>query len=297
MLDASEPTSAWATPVAPTTTDWAGASLPATWPDGVGPWRARLRRFASALAGAGNAVAVPDDLPGRSWLPSYLLREFHRMPNGYYSASQARGYERGFEWAMLGRMRHARRRSADRLRGARRALDVGCGTGRLAGALREAGVPDVVGLDPCPYLLRVAAQRFPSVRFVQGLGESTGFPGGAFDAVAACFVFHEVPSAIADHMLAEIHRLLVPGGLLAITEPSPEQLHPRSLWSLVRRGGIKALWFRALALLAREPYIADWHAKEPASWLARAGFDLVEDQTEIPFRFLVARKRAAPTVT
>ncbi|HVR64781.1 MAG TPA: class I SAM-dependent methyltransferase [Polyangia bacterium] len=292
MLDAHQASLAPRPTVALTTIDWAGTPLPATWPDGAGPWRARLRRFAAALAGAGNAVAVPDNLPGRSWLPAYLLREFHRMPNGYYSATQARGYERGFEWAMLGRMREARLRSAARLRGARRALDVGCGTGRLAGALREAGVPDVVGLDPCPYLLQVAARRFPGVRFVQGLGEATGFPERAFDGAAACFVFHELPSAIADRMLGELHRVLAPGGLLAITEPSPEQLHPGSLLSLVRRGGLSALWFRALALLAREPYIADWHAKEPASWLARAGFDLVEDETEIPFRFLLARRRA-----
>ena len=246
----------------------------------------------SALSRARDAVTLPDGLPGESWLPDYLLREFHRMPNGYYSEAQARGYDRGFESAMLGRMKVARAHITARLRGARRVLDVGCGTGRLASALREAGVDEVTGLDACPYLLRVAAARAPSVRFVHGLAESTGLPSGAFDAVAACFLFHELPSDVADRALAEAHRTLAPGGLLAITEPSREQLRGPSSWTLFRRGGLAALWFRLLAKIAREPYIDEWHAKDVTPWLDRAGFDLVEDETAIPFRYLLARKRA-----
>lgn len=274
--------------------DWSTTSLPPAWPDGVGPRRARWQRLLGALVSGRNAVTLPDELPGKSWLPAYLLREFHRMPNGYYSASQARGYDRGFEAAMLGRMKGARDRITDRLRQARRALDLGCGTGRLAVSLVAAGVPEVTGLDPCPYLLQLAARRSRSegVRFVQGLAEQTGFDDNRFDAIGACFVFHELPSHVADRALAEAHRTLAPGGLLAITEPSPEQLRERSPWALYRQGGLAALWFRAVALLAREPYIDEWHAKDPASWLDHAGFELVEDETTIPFRHLLARKRA-----
>jgi ubiquinone/menaquinone biosynthesis C-methylase UbiE len=271
--------------------DWARASLPAAWPDGAGPRRARWRRAWTALVAGGGVVKLPDDLPGKSWLPEYLLREFHRMPNGYYSAMQARGYDRGFETAMLGRMKDARRHIVARLGGRRRVLDLGCGTGRLAAALREAAVPEVTGLDACPYLLRLAAQRAPGVRFVHGLAEDTRLPDGGFDGIAACFLFHELPSAVADRALAEAHRTLATGGLLAITEPAPEQLRTRSLSALFRQGGLAALWFRALALFAREPYIDEWHAKEPRAWLDGAGFDLVEDETTIPFRYLLARKR------
>jgi ubiquinone/menaquinone biosynthesis C-methylase UbiE len=277
-------------PVAPV--DWSTASLPLAWPDGAGSRGARWRRFWGALTSGRNAVTLPDDLPGKSWLPAYLLREFHRMPNGYYSAMQARGYDRGFEAAMLGRMKDARGRITDRLRHARRALDLGCGTGRLAVSLADAGVPEVTGLDPCPYLLQLAARRSSNVHFVQGLAEQTDFDDGRFDAIGACFVFHELPSQVADRALAEAHRTLAPGGLLAITEPSPEQLHERSPWALYRQGGLAALWFRAVALVAREPYIDEWHAKDPGPWLDRAGFDLLEDETSIPFRHLLARKRA-----
>lgn len=272
--------------------DWSAASLPPAWPDGGGPRSTRWRRAWGSLVSARNVVTLPDDLPGKSWLPSYLLREFHRMPNGYYSAAQARGYDRGFETAMLGRMKGARGRITQRLRHARRALDLGCGTGRLAASLVAAGVPEVTGLDPCPYLLHLAARRSPDVRFVQGIAESTGFDDGRFDAIGACFLFHELPSHVADRALAEAHRTLTPGGLLAITEPSPEQLRESSPWALYRRGGWAALWFRAVALVAREPYIDEWHAKDPAPWLERAGFELLEDETSIPFRHLLARKRA-----
>src|SRR5947208_16960925 len=88
-------------PIAPV--DWARASLPLAWPDGAAPRGARWRGLLRALVSAPGVVTLPDDLPGKSWLPAYLLREFHRMPNGYYSAAQARGYDRGFETAMLGR--------------------------------------------------------------------------------------------------------------------------------------------------------------------------------------------------
>jgi ubiquinone/menaquinone biosynthesis C-methylase UbiE len=289
-MDASaHPRFAEAPPIADA--DWSTAPLPPAWPDGAGQRGTRWLRMWRGLVGGPNVVTLPDGLPGKSWLPSYLLREFHRMPNGYYSEMQSRGYDRGFEAAMLGRMKDARDRITQRLRHARRALDLGCGTGRLAASLLAAGVQDVVGLDPCPYLLRLAAQRTPGARFVQGLAEETGFEAGRFDAIGACFVFHELPSHVADRALADAHRTLAPGGLLAITEPSPEQLRETSPWALFRRGGWSALWFRVVALLAREPYIDEWHAKEPGPWLERAGFELLEDETTVPFRHLLARKR------
>jgi len=50
-------------------------------------------------------------------------------------------------------------------------------------------------------------------------------------------VFHELPTEVQDAVLAEMHRLLRPGGRVVISEPSPEQLHNRSFVSLWRRHG------------------------------------------------------------
>src|SRR5207249_11302856 len=90
-------------------------------------------------------VELPPGLPGAGILPRYLLREFHNLPNGYYSRRISTGYARAFDVVMLGTLRRARRRMVQRLAHLRSVLDVGCGAGQLAGALERAGVPDVWG--------------------------------------------------------------------------------------------------------------------------------------------------------
>lgn len=59
---------------------------------------------------------------------------------------------------------------ADRLRraGARRVLDLGCGPGQVGSLLRDAGIPDYVGVDFSPARVRQARRVCPSGRFVCG---------------------------------------------------------------------------------------------------------------------------------
>lgn len=277
----------------PEPADWSAVALPPTWADGLFSLRrvedvvAMLR----SLVGTVPPVRLPAGVPGAERLPSYLLQSFHRMPNGYYSRQWVRGYGRGFELSMLGRMAGARARLVDWLRGAQRALDVGCGSGGLASALVAAGVPEVVGLDPSPYLLHEAARRRPGPRYVQGLAEATGFPTGAFDAAGVCFVLHELPAGVAAQTLTELARLLVPGGRLAIVEPSPIQWQEWRPWRLAHRGGVAALYFAVLARLVHEPWLEAWHGRDAAASLQEAGFFLEADVSELPFRFLLARRR------
>ena len=178
---------------------------------------------------------------------------------------------------------------AQRLKGHKAVLDIGCSGADLAAAVRDAGVQDVVGLDASPYMLQQAARRHPGIPLVQGLAEKTDFPDGRFDAVAACFLFHELPFATQDEVLAESRRILAPGGELLICEPSPDQMH-LSLWELLKKAGPLALWWKLIAKLAHEPFVADWHRREPKSWFESHGFALVEDTTDVPFRTWVARR-------
>jgi SAM-dependent methyltransferase len=103
-------------------------------------------------------------------------------------------------------------------------LDLGCGTGRVAIPLAEAGF-DVVGLDRSAPMLAVAAERRgarPSdvrrrLRFVEG--DMTDFRlGRRFGLVFAAFrVFMALPDEEAQRSaLASIRRHLRPGGLLSI---------------------------------------------------------------------------------
>ncbi len=96
-------------------------------------------------------------------------------------------------------------------------LDLGCGSGDFTATVAEQ-VPDgiVVGLEPQPSLLAEArACARPNQRFVEGRVQDLGslFPDAeAFDVVLSRSVLHWV--SLADHprLLAEVSRLLRPGG-------------------------------------------------------------------------------------
>jgi ubiquinone/menaquinone biosynthesis C-methylase UbiE len=269
--------------------DWAGANLPDGWPD-----RLRLRdpvdlvAFLRRLLGRRRRVEVPDSLPGADTLPEYLRQEFHHLPNGNYSKRIVAGYARSFDLLMLGRARRARRAIARRLAACRRVLDVGCGAGGLAGALLAAGVPEVWGLDASPYLLREAARKHPRVRLVQGLAERSRFADGRFDGAGACFLFHELPPAVADRALAELHRILAPGATLVIVEPSPLQFRPRELARFVRSNGLAGVYFWLLARSVHEPFAAAWHRRDVLAWMTSHGFALREDVNGMPLRLMSA---------
>lgn len=271
--------------------DWASAPLPDAWPD-----RMRFQRLTHPLRialnvqrGRAGRVVLPEGLPGAHALPKYLLQEFHNLPNGNYSKTITRGYSRAFDLLMLGAMHAARTEIAERLRGARRALDIGSGAGHLAGAMLRAGIPQVFALEPSPYLLQRAAQLHPSVVCVQGVVEASGLPSGHFDAAGACFVFHEIPPRHADAALLELHRILVPGAKLVLVEPSLVQWagSRRELW---RSHGWRGVYFHALARRVHEPFAKAWHRRDVAKWLADGGFELELDRDSMPWRMLAARR-------
>jgi len=269
---------------------WAEVPLPDAWTDreahgARGAWR--LVRH--ALGRRRARVELPADLPLSAEIPRYALQEFHNIPNGNYSNRLTRGYATGFDVAMLGRMRPARRRMADALAGCASVLDVGCGGGASTAALAGRGIAEVWGIDPSPYLLRCAAGRVPDARFVQGIAEATGFADERFDGIACCFVFHELPPHAADRALAELARILRRGGRLAIVEPAAEQYHT-GMWRLVARHGPLGAYFRVLARAIHEPFAAQWHRRDARAWLAEHRFRVVVDRVDFPVRMLVSER-------
>jgi demethylmenaquinone methyltransferase/2-methoxy-6-polyprenyl-1,4-benzoquinol methylase len=90
-----------------------------------------------------------------------------------------------------------------------RTLDLGSGTGAalpvLAGRL-------VVALDPVVEMLALS----PIRSRVVAVGESLPFPDGCFDGVFSAYVMRNLTSV--DRTLAEIHRVLRPGGVAAIVD-------------------------------------------------------------------------------
>lgn len=97
-------------------------------------------------------------------------------------------------------------------------LDVGCGSGRLAGALADAGY-HVLGVDASPAMVELARSHAPRARFeVRSL--PTGRPGALPPADAVVSTGHvlnylDSPADVAAS-LREVAAAVRPGGLLAL---------------------------------------------------------------------------------
>jgi demethylmenaquinone methyltransferase / 2-methoxy-6-polyprenyl-1,4-benzoquinol methylase len=96
-----------------------------------------------------------------------------------------------------------------------RVLDACCGTGDLAiAAEREGG--HVTGLDFSPAMLARARRKSDTITWVEGDMLALPFDDGAFDAATVGFGVRNV--ADLEQGVAELRRILRPGGRLAILE-------------------------------------------------------------------------------
>lgn len=276
----------------PPAPDWRNITLADTWPDQLNlhtwkGWRELLRSF---LGWERRPVELPENGFALQSLPKYLLQEFHNLPNGNYSSRFARGYITGFDLAMRGHMQLARHWIATQLQGCDRVLDVGTAGGRTAAAIKNAGVSQVWGLDPSPYLLFHAAQDYPDIKFLPGLAEDLPFTDQSLDGIALCFVLHEIPPKYIQQALAEFVRVLKPGGTLVIAEPSHQQLQPLHLRELLQPAGWSKLYFKLLAKRVYEPFVEAWHKLDKPQLLAEAGFTNVQTRAGMPIAFWTAEK-------
>lgn len=103
-------------------------------------------------------------------------------------------------------------------------LDVGCGTGSLALAAKKQVGPtgNVHGTDASPEMIQVARQKVAKaeidVTFQAGLVENITFPDNQFDVVLSSLMMHHLPDNLKQDGLAEIYRVLKPGGRLLIVD-------------------------------------------------------------------------------
>ncbi|WP_067683681.1 class I SAM-dependent methyltransferase [Nocardia miyunensis] len=142
-----------------------------------------------------------------------------------------RGYSMFTRLFFGGRRRHdARVAAASGACTGHRALDIASGTGTVAAALADRVGPtgEVVGIDAAREMVDYAnahAGRRPNCRFQQAAAQSLPFEDASFDVVTCTFAMHHIPDTDRAAALAEMFRILKPGGRLLLADMAPTGLH------------------------------------------------------------------------
>jgi SAM-dependent methyltransferase len=164
-----------------------------------------------------------------------------------------------------------------------RALDFGCGAGRLTQALAE-HFEQVDGVDIAPSMLALAERHNrhgARCRYHLNASDDLAlFADGTFDLALSLLVLQHVENHYTRRYLAELLRVLRPGGVLVVGLPS----HPRptlrgSLFALLPNGVLN-LWRR---LRYRHRGVMELHGlrrEEVEALLRAAGGRVVEVQPD-----------------
>lgn len=103
-----------------------------------------------------------------------------------------------------------------------RLLDVGCGHGLIHPALQSAGLPlQITGIDVAASVVEIARRNNPLVAYDTYDGASLPYSNATFDAAVTITVMHHVPPEQWDSFLAEMKRVVRPGGIIAVFEHNP----------------------------------------------------------------------------
>lgn len=126
-------------------------------------------------------------------------------------------------------------------------LEVGCGTGdvALAASVHVGETGSVVGIDPSPEMIAVARAKAGRaarvVDFQMGAIEALPFPDHTFDVVLSSLMMHHLPDDLKREGLAEVARVLKPGGRLLIVDMKRPTGRPgRVLTALAMHGNMRS---------------------------------------------------------
>lgn len=130
----------------------------------------------------------------------------------------------------------------------KRVIEIGAGTGKFLPSLIAIGAT-VVAIEPVDAMRRQLEANFPAIRAETGRAEAIPLGDASADAVVCAQAFHWFASA---QTLAEIHRVLKPGGRLGL------------VWN-VRDQSVA--WVAALTAIMA-PYVGDTPRHDSGAWRA-----------------------------
>jgi len=233
------------------------------------------------------------DIPDvdRERFPAYFRRTFHWQTDGYFTERSARLYDVGVELLFLGTADVMRRQvippvtrflREERLASAR-LLDVACGTGHLLRQLATAH-PGLRywGVDLSPAYVqhaRALLADLPEITLAAENAESLPFRDAFFDVVTSVYLFHELPRRNRRAVIAELARVVRPGGLVVLEDSA----------QLAESGTIAPV----LGNFARdfhEPFYDDYLADDLAVALREAGLVVEEVVPTFVAKVVVARR-------
>jgi len=156
-------------------------------------------------------------------LPRYYRQNFHFQTDGWLSEDSAKLYDFQVDVLFSGATAAMRRKvllpfaEILKQKDQRKVdyLDIACGTGGLLRpALKAFPRLKGIGLDLSEPYLNVARERAKTRRasYVTAMAENLPFADGSLDVISCVFLFHELPPKVRRKVLAEVSRVLKPGG-------------------------------------------------------------------------------------
>ena len=232
--------------------------------------------------------------PEAEGLPDYFVQDFHFQTGGYLTEESARLYDVQVETLFMGSAGPMRRQALKAIaafmqgRDQRKValLDVACGTGRF---LRQARLAwpamQLKGLDLSRAYLEEARRHMGRLRpatLIPANAEAIPLPDQSQDIVTTIFLFHELPPEVRRRVIAEMARVLKPGGLLVFIDSLQKGDRPE--WD-----GILELFPERF----HEPYYRHYLIDDLGRAFASAGLEREAGWTAFLSKVMVWRKGAA----